>query len=268
MLEYAESIDSPSLMSESLESLATLLTTLGRLPEALAHLERAEQIHRQRDQHSALRFDLPNRAELLVRLNRGADARGVLDELRALIAAGHPSYANRGRRVGQVAAHLAATRHQFAELETQAGQLADDSAKTPDSIAIFGRVMREYARAHTGRSTEAVATITAWAGTPPALNRELAYWIGQTLVRRREAAAALALMESALTVRPAEENPELTWRLAAVAGHAIAAGAPAASGANYAVITAEARRRLDATWGGHATPYFARADLAVLRPTR
>jgi tetratricopeptide (TPR) repeat protein len=269
-LRYAESVGNQVLIGDLLENLAGQLTKLGRLPEALKYRERLEGIHREQAAHGLLKFDLPNRAELLIRLGRDRDARVVLDEVKTLMASGNPAYADRARRVALFTALLASTGGRYAEVEAAAQEAIGPPSDRPDGTALFALVLREHARAELGRSREAVATISSRLSltTSPVTRRELVFWVARTLIARREGAQATALISAELETPALKDNVELRWRLNALAERAVRAGATPAQAAAYRASADEDARRLTADWAGDATAYFARPDLAALRQSR
>jgi tetratricopeptide (TPR) repeat protein len=270
VLQYAESVNDTALISESLQNLAGQLTKLGRLPEALRYRERIEQINRSQGAHGALKFDLPNRADLLIRLGRGKEALTPLDEVRAAIARGDPAYADRGRRLALSTALLASTTGRFADVEAAAREAIGPQSEKPDSIALFALVLREHALAQLGRSHELPAQIAArLTGTSSAATRrDLAYWVADTLLLRKDPTLALSVLSAELASPVLKDNLELRWRLNALADRAVRAGAKPAQAVNYKALADDDVRRLIADWAGDATAYFARTDLAVLRQSR
>jgi tetratricopeptide (TPR) repeat protein len=270
VLEYAESVGDKALISESLESLAGQLTRLGRLPEALRYRERIEQINRSQGAHGALKFDLPNRADLLIRLGRGTEAVSVLDEVRAAMASGNPAYADRGRRIALYAALLASTAGRFADAEAAAREAIGPPSDKPDGTAIYALVLREHALAHVGRSREQPVQIAArlTGVSAAAIRRDLAYWVADTLLLRKDPTLALSVVTAELASPVLKDNVELRWRLNALADRAVRAGATPAQTVNYKAAADDDVRGLIAEWAGDATAYFARTDLAVLRQSR
>ena len=83
----------------ALETLAGVANAVGALPDALSYRARETAIHRSLNDVSSLPFDLPNQADLLIRLGRGAAAAALLDEMDAAIAKGAETYLPRARRV-------------------------------------------------------------------------------------------------------------------------------------------------------------------------
>ena len=68
-------------MGEALETLAGVATATGALPDALVHRTQGLAIHRKLKYLGAFPFDLVNRAELLIRLGRHAEAAELLNEI-------------------------------------------------------------------------------------------------------------------------------------------------------------------------------------------
>lgn len=264
-LKLAEADQNPSLIGESLENTSGVLKLTGRLPEALVDLTRAEGIHRDRQLHGSLRYDLANRAELLMRLNHSDKARDLLDELAGLIET-NDVYKPQSSRLARLRLLLPVMSGQLAVAGTRADALADDHNLKPGYTAVVARVIREYVRAQTGQSREPIGVIQSWAesGSFPSFE-EIPYWVARVLLARKAPGAALDVLEPLMTSQAVEQNFELRWRLATLAGQAIRAGATPAKARNYRALAEEDRKRLNAAWGGDATTYFARADLADLR---
>jgi tetratricopeptide (TPR) repeat protein/predicted Ser/Thr protein kinase len=264
-LALAEADENPSLIGESCENTAGILHMTGRLPEALVDFTRASKIHRERQLHGALQYDLGNLAELFLRLNRPRDAQPLLDELSELIRT-NPAYKPQADRLARLRVFEAIVAGRLDEAEKRAAALADDRNQAPGATAIYGRVMREYVRAKSGRSREATAGIAPWAARDSLPSfEELPFWVAKILLARNAPAPALAVVEEAMRSPAVEQNPELRWRLAVLASRAIRAGASSTTGRDYRALAEEDRKRLNAAWGGDATTYFARADLADLQ---
>lgn len=270
VLRYAESVDDRVMIGDSLENLAGQSTKLGQLLVALRFRERIETIHRAQGSHSALKFDLPNRAELLIRLGRERDAVLVLDEIRTAMASGNPAYADRARRIAVLTALLSSTGRRFSDVESQATLAIGPPSDTPDGTALFALVLREHARAQLGRSRATLETIVGWLALTQSLanRRELSYWVAQTILARRDPNLALSIASAEFEKPVLKANIELRWRLSAIADRAIRAGATPGTSANYKAVSDDDVRRVIAELAGDATAYFARPDLAALRESR
>lgn len=267
VLSLATSIEDPVLIGLSLENLAGQAERLGKLPEAQALRERLEKIHRDNNDHAMLAFDLVNRAELLIRLGRGKDAEGLLNEVDQAIAAGRAAYSSRSRRVALMRALHASIDGRFGEVEGFARQAANPGAGPAGDTALFARVLAEHARAQRGTSRALVESIAAWPGeaSSPALGRELAFWAARTLLARRSPGLALTVTEKARTAVPAQGNLELRWRLAALAAQASSALPNHGASATMRTAARDDLRTLLAQWSEQGTTYIARPDLSALR---
>jgi tetratricopeptide (TPR) repeat protein len=270
VLQYAESIGDDSLAGVSLENLAGVSTKLGRLPDALRHRDRIERMHRDQGNHAYLSYDLPNRAELLIELGRGAEAETLLEEVEQAGASGIAAYANRERRVAQLRMLRAATEGRFDAVQSLADEIVAERADTPDRYVRLAVVLLEYARARVGRSRAAPEVITNWAQAPESSveRRTLSYWVARILVARNEPVLALAAVSDALADPVTAGSRALRWRLEAIAEKAVHAGAQPISGVDLSARVSDDTQRLAAEWGGDATTYFARPDLAELRTSR
>lgn len=267
VLTLATSIEDQVLIGVSLENLAGQAERLGRLPEALALRERLEKIHRDNNDHAMLAFDLVNRADLLIRLGRGADAEALLAEVDQAITAGRAAYSSRSRRVALMRALRASIDGRFGEVEGFARQAADPGAGPAGDTALFARVLAEHARAQRGTSREAVESIADWPGeaSSPALGRELAYWAARTLLLRRSPDLARKVSETAWAAAPARGNVELRWRLAALAAQASSSAPDAGAGVTMRASARDDLRTLLGQWSGSGVTYITRPDLAALR---
>jgi tetratricopeptide (TPR) repeat protein len=260
VLALAESIDDQVLIGVSLDNLAGQAERLGQLPEALALRERLESSHRASSDHLSLAFDLVNRADLLIRLGRGAEGEAALAEVDRGIAEGRQAYAGRIRRVSLMRALRASIEERFADVEAHARLAAGAASSKPTDLTVFASLLAEHARARLGTSRAAVGVIAGWPGqaSTPAARREMTYWAARTLLLRRNAELARKLSEEAWSEAPARNNLELRWRLAALAAQA-GTGATMRASARGDLLT------LLGQWPGPGVTYVARPDLAALR---
>jgi hypothetical protein len=197
-------------------------------------------------------------AEMLILLGRGKDAGPHLAEVERAIATKADTNAARPRRLARLHALLAATEGRFADVAIPAALARTDPGATPDSTDHSARVLAEYALAQLGRSRTPAATLALWPKevTAPDIQRELSYWVAQTLRARGENGPARDLAQAAWAEPAGQGNPELRWRLAALAQN----------GATMPPRAAEdAMQALKALWSGYdSTAYFNRADLKPL----
>ncbi len=128
VLGVAERLGDETPLTVALDNLASQLTALGRFPEALTYRERGEAIHRRQKDNARLAFDLQNRAELLIRLGRGAEAESALKELDEGAAAGNEVFAQRARRVKQLRALRATFDERFDDAARLAYEVIHESA--------------------------------------------------------------------------------------------------------------------------------------------
>jgi tetratricopeptide (TPR) repeat protein len=258
VLALAESIDDQVLIGVSLDNLAGQARRLGQLPDALALRERLEKLHRASNDHLSLAFDLVNRADLLIRLGRGAEAEVALAEVEKGIAEGRQAYTGRGRRVSLMRALRASIEDRFGEVEKHARLATDATADPPSDTTLFAWLLAEHARARLGTSTAAVDVIAAWPGqaSEPSLRREMTYWAVRTLLLRRSMELARKMSEDALNEPPVRSNLELRWRLAALAAKA---------GADTRIAALADLGTLLGQWPVPGVLYVARPDLAALR---
>jgi tetratricopeptide (TPR) repeat protein/predicted Ser/Thr protein kinase len=281
VLHVAESMGDDTLVATSLENLAGQLTSLGRLPEALADRERMERIHRTQKDLVSLPYDLTNRAELLIRLGRGPEAEAALDEVDRAIASGLESYRAYRATVALLRALRASVDRRFKDVVALVPSAATASTgpatstgatgsgrptSSEEDTALFARVLAEHARAELGQSRVPVAALSHWPEetSSPVLRRELAYWVADTLVARGDEGQAAIVAAPALSAVGGQDNLEWRWRLEA----AVSRGrhdAVAADGATMASHASADLQRLSDLWRGAATAYLARPDLVELR---
>ena len=226
-LEFFETISKDDAQAAVvLENLAGELTKQGRLPEALAHRERIDDIHRQQKNQAALPKDLTNHAELLILLGRGRDAERLLQEVDDGIAAGLPTFVDRRVRVAELRALLAGIEQRWLDVLQATAAVEAASPKPlpgktvkPSGLQLFARVLTEQALTRLGRSRTPADAIAKWplAATTPGDRREWSYWVAATLVARGEHATAYTVASEVLAEPAVGANPELAWRLAAVA---------------------------------------------------
>jgi hypothetical protein len=269
VLKAAEVAGNNGLVATSLETLAGQLADLGRLPEALADRARIEQLHRTQKDVATLPYDLTNRAELLIRLGRGAEARQALDEVDQGIKAGVESYKGRRLRVAFLRALLATVERRFQDVIVATPVPATWTASSPDAgTLLYARVLAEHARAAIGEGKESTAAIAGWLdqASSPEARRQLLFWVADTLLARGDKERAYVLTMAALAEAGGQQNVELRWRLEAVAG--LAGRTLTANGS--ASISSKARadlQRLSDLWLSDAPAYLARPDLTELRRT-
>jgi tetratricopeptide (TPR) repeat protein len=266
-LRIEESIGDDALVATSLENIALQLPKFGRHPEALAYRERIEQIHRKQHDQSSLAHDLPSHAQLLIELGRGRDAEALLAEVDDGIAKRAEAFMGQARRVTYLRALRAATEGHLEAIAPLVASLALPPPAKPDALVQWGRILGEYARARLRTAVTPAATIVGWLGEAgsPLQQRELSYWVALALLERREYALAYEVASQAGSAQAAQANPELMWRLAAIASRAAQRLPSAPIGASIGGLGATDRERLKTLWGDHAGAYFSRADLMTLR---
>jgi len=268
ILELAEDMKEDSLVSQTLESIAGQLTNQGRLPDALTYRERIEKIDRDQKNNINLPYDLNNRAELLIRLGRGADAEPLLAEVNQRAAEGIQSFQLRERRTAMLRALRATTERRWREVEpfARVAMTLKPDAK-PDSTWRWANLYLEHARAQLGSSKVPASVLTRWIDdlTSKADRRETAYWVVQILLARGDRAKALEIASKYAADPGALANSEYRWRilaLAEIAAKDLAIPAPSSASIPAALREIE---QLKTAWPAHADGYFLRPDLAALR---
>jgi len=266
-LASAEALKDDEQVGIALSSLASLATALGQFPEALAFRERAERMRRERNDASALPYDLANRAELLIHLGRLDEASRALEELEVGVRAGIDAYVGRARRAMFLRglAAVVALRHDEAERLLLRVEPSSDGS---DSAAALGPVLLEYSRASLGRrpaGKPSAAGAAAVETMAPVLARERQYWLAATALARGRARDALAEAERGLQMAGDASNDERRWRLAAVGAIAAQTLGDAGRARELRRRTTEALGRLRASWRGDIKEYERRPDLSELK---
>ena len=259
----AEAMHDNEQLAIALSNLASVASSLGQLPQALAHRERAEAIRRGQQNASALPYDLVNRADLLIALGRFDDADRVLDELDAGIQAGIEAYVGRRR----LATYLRA----MADLESLrcADALRHLASLAPsplaDSVSIMAPVLLEFAQARLRHPPRGPRQDTAAAGpSDRSLVGEWNYWRAAAALERGRAADALAGAQRGLARLGELPNDELRWRLAALGAAAARSLGQAETDRAMRVSAQEALARLRSDWPAGLDLYLQRPDLAGL----
>jgi hypothetical protein len=155
----------------------------------------------------------------------------------------------------------------FADVSADAARAGAERAGKADSVALFAKVLVEYARSKLGRPGAPASEIAAWpkAAGSPSRRGELSYWVAQTLLERHENARAYAVAFDAWSTATARNNDELAWRMAATAT-LTSAGPSDPNGAKIPPHVAdEGLNRLTLAWTPGASSYFQRPDLLILR---
>jgi hypothetical protein len=265
VLQVAEATRNDVQLSLALGNLAAQATTLGSLPEALALRERAEAITRRQNDVVSLPFDLTNRAELLIRLGREADAATALSEVEAGIEKGIKVYVGRRRRVTYLRALAAAVGGRFEPAAALAGAIDAEPGGT-DAASVLGPVLLEYSEAKLRRPRrKSDGDARAAAAAPPAFARERQYWWAATFLARDQPGEALSAAAKGLDQLGSGRNDELEWRLAAVGSLAALALGRADQHRALRDRASATLNRLRAGWGSQAGAYEDRPDLRELR---
>ncbi|HEX5071021.1 MAG TPA: protein kinase [Vicinamibacterales bacterium] len=260
------------LLANAVENLAGQLIQLGRLPEALAQRERLEELHRKLKDQSALPDDLLNRAELLILLGRRTDAAGLLRDIEDHVARAEEPFLLKRAALALNRGLLAATERRWSDVGPAVAAAiaalprpAPGSTPRPTYTELFGRVLAEHALAQLGRSRVAPAELAKWPAETrrPIDRREFSFWVAQILLARREQALAGRITSAALADKVVLANPELSWRLSAVAAEAARTSQAPAEVSSFMTQARTSVTALKTAWAGAADAYLARPDLAV-----
>jgi len=93
---------------------------------------------------------------------------------------------------------------------------------------------------------------------------ELSYWAAGALAARHEDAKAYAVAARALNRLEGRDNPELQWRLAALAAQARMPASAPLTGASMRARAEAGLVAMKPSWGDSIDRYLARADLKAL----
>ena len=260
VLAVADAIGDEIQAANAASSLASVTAGLGTLPDALRLRERADAIHRRQDDKAALPYDLTNRADLLIRLGRGDEARALLAEVDAGIAAGIESYVGRRRRATFLRAFHGVTVLRCSEALPLLDALVADT-KPNDSATVLAPALQRFCAARLGRR--------AAGPLPPAASdadqvaaRERQYWLAAAALRHGDGANSAVEAERGLALLGDLPNDELRWRLAAVGAAAARQRGDSAAASRLASASREALGRLRTIWKTDLDAYERRPDLA------
>ena len=267
VLATAEVLKDDEQVGIALSGLASLATALGQFPEALAFRERAERMRRERNDASALPYDLANRAEVLIHLGRLDEASRALKELEVGARAGIDAYVGRALWATVLRGLAAVVALRFDEAERILLKV-EPSRDNRDWATALAPVLLEYSRARLGRRPPGQPSegSRVAAGTmPPVLLRERQYWLVATALARGRAREAVIEAEQGLEMAGDATNDERRWRLAAVGAIAAQTLGDGPRARELRLRATEALSRLRASWRGDIQEYERRPDLSELR---
>jgi tetratricopeptide (TPR) repeat protein/predicted Ser/Thr protein kinase len=257
----AESLNAGGQLVTGLNSLATVLTATGLLPDALRLRERAETIVRRLGDDATLPYNLANRAELLILLGRSAEAEAPLGELEAGIAENLDSYTGLRSRAAYLRALAGATALECG----MPRRLVRSLPLQPDgSIAglPLAPALDEFCAARLGLRGGRGRVDTAIA---PRVARDRHYWLAAAALHRGRFAAALEEARTGLTSLGALPNDQLRWQLALVGAIAAREARAPEQVADLTAIAGDAEARLRAEWRENFETFARRRDVSYLR---
>jgi tetratricopeptide (TPR) repeat protein/predicted Ser/Thr protein kinase len=260
VLAVAEAVKDDGQVALAASNLASVLTSLGRFPEALRLRERAEAIHRRQGDKASLPYDLTNRADLLIRLGRRDEAEKLLAELDEGIAAGIGSYAGRKRRATFLRALAAATALHCEEALPLVAQFEQGGAAS-GAAGVLAPAVADFCSARLGRRAAGGSAADA----EPGFARERHYWIAAAALQRQDAKTSLAEITQGLAQLGTVSNDELRWRLAAVGALAARRLGDAKSAGEFDATARRAIEQLRSAWKADFEPYARRPDITDLR---
>jgi tetratricopeptide (TPR) repeat protein len=257
VLRMADSLGDEDQWASAASSLASILSSLGRYPEALRLRDRAAAIHLRQGDNAALPYDLGNRADLLIRLNRPAEAGLLLDQIDRGIQAGRESFGGRRRRLLFLRAFAAVTALRCADAMPKLQELQAEG-KADDTAASLGPALQAFCNPR-------LAGVPKRDETDPPLARERQYWFAAAALRRRDPESALAEAERGLQLLGERTNDELRWRLAAAAAIGSRQRGDDEGAGRYSRAADEALQRLTQAYQADFTTYAQRPDLVELK---
>jgi eukaryotic-like serine/threonine-protein kinase len=261
VLAIAEAVKDEGQVAVAASNLASVVTSLGHYPEALALRLRAETIRRRLANTGLLPYDLTNRADLLITMGRGSEADALLAEVETGIAAGIGSYVGRQRRVTFLRALAATVALRCGDALPLVTQLQPGGA-AGGAAGALAPAIADFCAARMGRR----ATIPDVPSQPePATARERHYWRAAAALQRDDARASLDEAIQGLTQLGALPNDEMRWRLAAVGAVAARRSGDAKRAADFDAAARRALAQLRGDWKTDFDSYARRLDIADLR---
>lgn len=265
-LRTATEVKDDIQISEALENLGGQSNATGHLPQALDYRTRGLEIHRRQNYLAALPFDLVNRADLLIRLNRHAEGAALLDEIDAGVATKGDAFLPRQRRARVLRAVSAAIQQRQNDVVRYARDFPLPADGQPDPNSQLATVLLQYASALTGGRGNAAAP-----GAPPAglttsvMGRELRYWDLAGRLAHNHMRGALAGAEETVASNGATVSYEFEWRVAAIGAAAARALKDVERERSFRERAQRALDRLRMEWKSDVASYEARSDLSELR---
>ena len=255
ILQVAEAVKDDAQIALALTNLASVDTDLGEYPAALALRQRAEQIHQRLGDEASLPYDLTNRAELLVRMGRDAEAAQALDQLETGASKGLDSYVARLRRAAFARAMASATRLDCADALRRLRDLGDAPVRgLPEVLA---PAIADFCNARLHRPR---ATLSSLKDVERSQAREALYWRAAAALSARDDNGALTAAQNALALLGTLPNDELRWRLAAVGSLAAREKGDAPAAGRLLSTAQDALGSLRAKFGNDFPDYIKRPD--------
>jgi tetratricopeptide (TPR) repeat protein len=263
IINAARGLQDEAQVAQALTTLAGAEAAAGNYPAALAARLDAESIRRKLGEEELVPIDLTNRAELLLRLGRDAEARALLVTLEEGIARGVDSYRRRAARVSQLHALDAAIAGDFARAVRQA-EAALRRAEPSETVSILVRPVLAYAR----RRLQPGRADRSPVDPPPAapeLAREHLRWTSRAALAGNDPGEALALATAGLASAQRVGHDELAWQFAAIGTAAAAAIGNTGESDRLRRVYLESYQRLASRWGNAVSAYNTRPDVRELR---
>jgi tetratricopeptide (TPR) repeat protein len=254
MLQVAEGLRDEDRIALAVSNLASVTTALGDYPAALVLRERSERIRRAQNDASTLPYELLHHADLLIRMGRATEATPLLEEA----VRRTDGTSQLGNRVAFLNGLAAATQFRCKSALAYLTRIKP-SDNPADSAHALGPAIESFCTAAIGvrRQPNLPSDVT------PALAREQCYWIAAALQAQGKWAEADAEARRGLLLLGTISNPELAWRLAAVAAASERQQRRAANDVHDRAQTELSN--LEKQWVAAAPAYLQRPDLYQLR---
>jgi tetratricopeptide (TPR) repeat protein len=263
VLKIATEIGNEAQQGEALDNLAGQAAAMGILPDAASFWTRSEAIRRSQGDTAILPWDLTNRAEMLIRMGRPADAEPLLREVEAGAAKKIESFVERLRRARVLRALDASIAQRHHATATIARGLIEESAGETDTSGQLARRLLDYAEAELRLRKRAGER--RWMDEEQARETpELVYWELAARLAAGDGAGTLQHAKTVLDWKVIAASAELEWRIAAVGASAAKTLGKEPEASALAQRAHRRLRQLQETWADSFAEYTNRPDIRDL----
>ena len=266
VLEIAREIKNEAQEAVALDSLAGQAAAMGILPQAEGYWSESGSIRRRQNDLRILPYDLTNRAEMLIRLGRDAEAEPLLREVEEGIARKLDGFVARERRAVSLRILQATIRGRFQHAIRATATFAKSARPLDEDAA--GRLaqrLRVYGEAQLGGRAPSPAR--PWMDQKmgdSVLGREQRYWELFAALTTHDPGETLREANRTLEWRHVQVSPEVEWRIAAIAAAAAHAAGDAPQATALAARARAALQRAQSSWHQPQNGYLQRRDLVLL----